>query len=25
VKNNSNAELYSYDKTDASVNVRLDF
>jgi outer membrane protein len=25
VKNNSNAELYSYDKTDASVNLRLDF
>jgi hypothetical protein len=25
VKNNSNAELYIYDKTDASVNLRLDY
>ena len=25
IKNNSNAELYSYDKTDLSVNVRFDF
>jgi tetratricopeptide (TPR) repeat protein len=25
IKNTSNAELYSYDKTDASVNLRLDF
>ncbi len=25
VKNSSNAELYSYDKTDASVNLRLDY
>ena len=25
VKNNSNAELYVYDKTDASINLRLDY
>ncbi len=25
IKNTSNAELYAYDKTDASINVRLDF
>ena len=25
VKNNSNADLYTYDKTDASINVRLDY